>query len=91
MSVVVYGKPDCVQCAYTCKELDTMVDKGQLPGYQYRDVMTDPDAEKEAKAIGLELKSMNLPIVVVRNKHRAERWSGFKIEKLRGLKSTGDY
>lgn len=87
MKVTVYGKPKCVQCEYTCKELDKLVEKGQLPGYEYRDVTTDSEAAKDVRATGVT----QLPVIVVSNERRTERWSGFKIDKLRGLRSTGNY
>lgn len=88
MNVTVYGKPECPQCKYTRVELDKLAAKGQLPcGYTYLDVTVDPEANTAAKATGYT----SLPIVVVTNRFRTEKWSGLKLDRLRGLRHTGDY
>lgn len=87
MNVTVYGKPECVQCEHTCKQLDIAVRKGHIPGYTYLDVTTDDAANRAAKETGFT----SLPIVVVSNSRRHEAWSGFKIDRIRGLRHTGDY
>lgn len=87
MNVIVYTAPACVMCNYT----KTWLKKLGIE-FEERDVTTRDDWHDEAKAIADKDKLLhNYPIVVVGNHHRRESWSGFKIEKLKGLRETGDY
>ncbi|TDH45423.1 NrdH-redoxin [Mycobacterium eburneum] len=72
MSAVVYGRPGCVQCRYTTKELDRLA----VP-YIYVDISTDTEAAEAVAATG----HTTLPVVVT----EGETWAGFKPDKLRGL------
>jgi glutaredoxin-like protein NrdH len=65
MSIVVYSKPDCVQCTATYTALDR---KGL--DYSVVDVTTDPAALEEVRALGYA----QAPVVVA----GAEHWSGFR-------------
>lgn len=87
MNVIIYGTPECTQCLHTKAFLDK-----QETEFEYRDVTTNDEWRKEALVIVAEhVLLQNYPIVVVSNKHRRDAWSGFKIEKIRGLRETGDY
>lgn len=87
MNIIVYSKPDCVQCDWTKRQLDKM----EL-SYQDIDVTQDRAAKRDVDNMIIDGKPvMTLPVVVVSNSRRADKWSGFRIEKIRGLKSTGDY
>jgi glutaredoxin-like protein NrdH len=87
MKITVYGKPNCVQCHYTRTDLE---DSGIT--YEYRDVTTDSEADAQAHQLVAEYHLlMNLPIVVVRNNHRQIAWAGYKRDKLKGLRKTGEY
>jgi glutaredoxin-like protein NrdH len=72
-TVVVYTKPECVQCTYTKK----LLDEHQIP-YETKDVTTDREARKLVEASG----NYQLPMVV----HGQDVWHGFRPEKLRGLR-----
>lgn len=76
MTVTVYTKPDCVQCEYTKKELDK---KGL--SYNVIDVTKNAGARKALQDMGLS----TLPVVTVEQGDRKDSWSGFHIEKLRGI------
>ena len=75
-NLVVYGKPGCVQCTFTTRELGKL----ELP-YKYVDVTSTPEAEKEFRSLDLGL---TLPVVVA----GADKWVGFRVDKLRGLKNA---
>lgn len=70
--ITLYTKPDCVQCEYTKKFLDQK-------GLPYTEIDIDAD-----RAMAAQLRATNqlqLPYVVTGE----DCWSGFKLEKLRGL------
>ncbi len=71
--VTVYGKPGCVQCKYTCRELEINC----IP-FTYIDVTTNPVALQQVQEMGFT----ELPVVVAGD----ETWSGFRINKLRNMK-----
>lgn len=72
--VKVYGKPGCVQCKYTVKELD----KQEIPS-SYIDIEQDP----EAKKLVLDSGNMQLPMVV----SGEDRWHGLRIDRIREIAS----
>ena len=71
-SITVYTKPDCVQCEYTKKKLDAK----RLP-YTEIDVTQHPVFAEQLREKGIH----QLPYVVAGD----DTWTGFKIDKLRGL------
>jgi glutaredoxin-like protein NrdH len=80
MSVTVYTKPDCVQCKYTKVHLE----RNMVP-YNEIDVSKDDKARKYLQDFGIT----QLPVVVIeRDHHEVDRWVGFKLEKLRGLRQS---
>lgn len=65
MTITVYSKPSCVQCAATKRALDRS-------GLDYREVDLSTDAD--ALAAVKELGYLQAPVVVVGDDH----WSGFQ-------------
>lgn len=80
MKIVVYSKPDCVQCRYTKQELTKL---GLI--FENIDVTLDRAAERDVRDMGL---GTTLPIVVVSyaNGGDSQKWSGLKLDKIRALK-----
>lgn len=78
MKILVYGRPDCVQCEYTTKKLD---EKSLI--YTYFDIEKDAEARKLVQDSGVS----QLPMVVVKhaNGRGVEVWHGFHHEKIKGL------
>ena len=72
MKIVVWEKPNCVQCLQTKREFDKA-------GIEY----TTRRLDRSPKAVErfLELGLMSAPIVETDTK----RWSGFRITKIRSL------
>lgn len=68
----VYGKPGCMQCKFTVKELARL----DIP-HEYIDITVNPMAEETVKEMGFT----SLPVVVTNN----DKWSGFKVDKIRSL------
>lgn len=71
--ITVYGKPACVQCQYTCKELDK-----QHVSYNYIDITVNAVAEEHVKGLGYTA----VPVVESGDTH----WAGFKPDKIRKFK-----
>lgn len=71
--VSVYGKPGCVQCKYTTKELDKL----DVP-YRYIDIEENQGAHQEVKGMGFT----SLPVVVT----NSEQWAGFSPDRIRRIK-----
>lgn len=71
-SVSVYGKPGCVQCKYTTRELDKL----NVP-YRYLDIEQNEAAHQEVKNLGFS----SLPVVVT----NSEKWAGFSPDRLRKI------
>lgn len=71
-AVKVYGKPGCVQCKYTTKELDKL----QVP-YRYVDITTNEVAHQEVKNLGIT----SMPVVV----SPSGTWGGLHLDKLRNI------
>ena len=71
LSITVYTKPACVQCAATERRL------GSTP-YAIEDAQSP-----EAAALIAELGHMRAPVVVVRkNDEVVEHWSGFNPDRI---------
>lgn len=70
--IIVYTKPNCVQCDATYRALDAK-------GVQYRtvDLSVDEKAVEAVKALGY----MQAPVVVTDEDH----WSGFRPDKIATL------
>ena len=60
MTVIVYSKPACVQCAATTRALDA---KGI--GYELVDLTTDEDAMNRVVALGLSIGIQTGPLIGV--------------------------
>ncbi len=72
MSIVVWEKPNCVQCTQTKKEFDKR-------GIQYKTRRLDRSAKAVEKF--LELGLLAAPIVETDDR----RWSGFRLDKIKSL------
>ena len=72
MAIIVYSKPNCVQCSATYRALDKA-------GLVYRtvDVALDVEALEQVRALGYA----QAPVVVAGEDH----WSGFRPDKIRTL------
>lgn len=77
MTLTVFSKPDCVQCDFTKRELDS-----KSLEYNEIDVTVDEEARKMLQELGIT----QLPVVRIEHPFNdVEWWSGFRIEKLRAL------
>lgn len=72
MTITVYTKPACVQCAATYRALDA---KGVA--YETVDVSVDEQALETVKSLGY----LQAPVVVADGEH----WSGFRPDKIAEL------
>lgn len=72
MSITVYSKPDCVQCAATYRELN----KSGID-YDIVDVSEDTDAYNHVVALGYK----QIPVVETSEDH----WSGYRPDKIAKL------
>ncbi|WP_213992674.1 glutaredoxin-like protein NrdH [Sodalis sp. dw_96] len=72
MSIVIYTKPDCVQCHATCRALDSK-------GIQYRkvDILKDQQALDYVRSLGFQ----QVPVVET----AGDSWSGFRPDKIGAL------
>ena len=78
MSIVIYSKPDCIQCNATYRVLNK-----QGIGYQVVDLTQDDQVLRQVSAMGYQ----QVPVIVAHDDH----WSGFrpdKISALRQLRTT---
>lgn len=73
--VTVYTKPDCVQCDSTKRLMDR-------EGIAYTSI--DVTQDKDALDYVLSLGYQSVPVVVSGDVH----WSGFRAERIKGLKAT---
>lgn len=56
------------------------------------DVTLDKAAEKDVRNMVIDGKPVTtFPVVIVSNSRRTVRWFGFRVDKIRGLRETGDY
>lgn len=78
MTVVVYTRPNCIQCRYTTRELDRLALE-----YVKVNVDEDDEARDAVVAYGRESGTTQLPVVVT----GAGTWTGFSPDKLRALAS----
>jgi glutaredoxin-like protein NrdH len=72
MSIIIYSKPDCVQCNATYRALDK-----QGIAYQVIDLTKDSQALSHVKSLGYQ----QVPVIVAGNEH----WSGFRPDKINAL------
>jgi glutaredoxin-like protein NrdH len=72
MSIIIYSKPDCVQCNATYRALDR-----QGIAYQVIDLTTDDTALNHVKSLGYQ----QVPVIVAGDRH----WSGFRPDLLSTL------
>jgi glutaredoxin-like protein NrdH len=70
--ITVYTKPDCVQCEYTKKWLA----RRSLP-FNEIDVVEHPVFAEQLREQGIS----QMPYVVAGD----QKWSGFKLDRIRGL------
>lgn len=75
MSIIIYTKPDCVQCNATYRALDRQ-------GIDYRvvDLTEDLQALNHVKSLGYQ----QVPVIIAGDDH----WSGFRPDKIGALAST---
>lgn len=73
--VIVYTQPNCVQCDSTKRLMDR-------EGITYTSVDVTEDKEAYDYVVGLGYKQV--PVVVAGDQH----WSGFRAERVKGLKAT---
>ncbi|MEY4476365.1 MAG: glutaredoxin-like NrdH family protein [Pseudomonadota bacterium] len=72
MSIIIYSKPDCVQCNATYRALDK-----QGITYQIIDLTQDAQALSHVKSLGYQ----QVPVIIAGNEH----WSGFRPDKINAL------
>jgi glutaredoxin-like protein NrdH len=77
MSIIIYSKPDCVQCSATYRAMD----KQGLP-YQVIDLTQDAQALGQVRAMGYQ----QVPVIVAGDQH----WSGFRPDKISALRQLAD-
>ncbi|WP_145533886.1 redoxin NrdH [Yersinia alsatica] len=72
MSIIIYSKPDCVQCNATYRALDK-----QGIAYQVIDLTEDSQALNHVKSLGYQ----QVPVIFAGEEH----WSGFRPDKISAL------
>ncbi|MGO2336630.1 glutaredoxin-like protein NrdH [Providencia sp.] len=72
--IIIYSKPNCVQCNATYQALD----RKSIP-YQIIDLTLDIQAFELVKRLGYQ----QVPVVIVGDQH----WSGFRPDMINGLVS----
>ena len=72
MIIIIYSKPDCVQCNATYRALDRQ-------GIDYRvvDLTQDQQALNHVKSLGYQ----QVPVIIAGDDH----WSGFRPDKIGAL------
>jgi glutaredoxin-like protein NrdH len=73
MSIIIYSKPDCVQCNATYRALD----KHGI-AYEVIDLTKDAVALGQVRAMGYQ----QVPVIVAGDDH----WSGFRPDKISALR-----
>jgi len=73
MSIIIYSKPDCVQCNATYRALD----KHGI-AYHVVDLTQDAQALGQVRAMGYQ----QVPVIVAGDDH----WSGFRPDKITALR-----
>ncbi|NMP25976.1 glutaredoxin-like protein NrdH [Rahnella sp. SAP-1] len=77
MSIIIYSKPDCVQCSATYRAMDK-----QGLAYQVIDLTQDAQALGQVRAMGYQ----QVPVIVAGDQH----WSGFRPDKISALRQLAD-
>ena len=72
MIIIIYSKPDCVQCNATYRAFDK-----QGITYQVIDLTEDSQALNHVKSLGYQ----QVPVIVAGEDH----WSGFRPDKISAL------
>ncbi|ADZ43643.1 TPA: glutaredoxin-like protein NrdH [Yersinia enterocolitica] len=72
MSIIIYSKPDCVQCNATYRAFDK-----QGITYQVIDLTEDSQALNHVKSLGYQ----QVPVIITGDDH----WSGFRPDKISAL------
>ncbi|CCV28818.1 TPA: redoxin NrdH [Yersinia enterocolitica] len=72
MSIIIYSKPDCVQCNATYRAFDK-----QGITYQIIDLTEDSQALNHVKSLGYQ----QVPVIITGDDH----WSGFRPDKISAL------
>ncbi|CQJ61329.1 glutaredoxin-like protein [Yersinia intermedia] len=72
MIIIIYSKPDCVQCNATYRAFDK-----QGIAYQIIDLTEDLQALNHVKSLGYQ----QVPVIIAGNEH----WSGFRPDKINAL------
>lgn len=72
MSIIIYSKPDCVQCNATYRAFDK-----QGIDYQVIDLTQDLQALNHVKSLGYQ----QVPVIVAGDDH----WAGFRPDKIGAL------
>ncbi|BCU89576.1 redoxin NrdH [Yersinia pseudotuberculosis] len=72
MSIIIYSKPDCVQCNATYRAFDR-----QGISYQIIDLTENEQALNHVKSLGYQ----QVPVIVAGDEH----WSGFHPDKINAL------
>ncbi|CAM4016824.1 glutaredoxin-like protein NrdH [Serratia silvae] len=72
MSIIIYTKPDCVQCNATYRALDR-----QGIDYSVVDLAQDQQALNHVKSLGYQ----QVPVIIAGDDH----WSGFRPDKIGAL------
>ncbi|HDL7142812.1 TPA: glutaredoxin-like protein NrdH [Yersinia enterocolitica] len=72
MSIIIYSKPDCVQCNATYRAFDK-----QGITYQVIDLTEDSQALNHVKSLGYQ----QAPVIITGDDH----WSGFRPDKISAL------
>lgn len=72
MSIIIYSKPDCVQCNATYRALDR-----HGINYHIIDLTNDSQALNHVKSLGYQ----QVPVIVAGDDH----WSGFRPDKISAL------
>lgn len=72
MSIVVYSKPNCVQCTASYRALEQ-----RGISYNVVDISEDADSLALVRSMGY----MQVPVIVTESDH----WSGFRLDKINSL------
>lgn len=75
MSIIIYSKPDCVQCNATYRAFDK-----QGIDYQVVDLTLDQQALNHVKSLGYQ----QVTVIIAGDDH----WSGFRPDKIGALALT---
>lgn len=76
MTVTVFSTPSCIQCLMTKKELA----KNEID-FESVDLSKDEKAKEYVTGLGYT----SAPVVVVKDEAGEQHWSGFRVDRIRGL------